>query len=293
MALNAPVQTGPAETDPPGIDPMVPRRYRVKKAWKELSDVATIELEPLDGEMMSFAPGQFNMLYAFGVGEVAISISGDAEDSGKLVHTIRNVGAVSGALASVSDGDMIGVRGPFGTAWPVAQETGRHIVFVAGGLGLAPLRPAIYHVLNHRDRYAGLTLIYGSRSPEDLLFAEEVRDWKSRFDTEVEVTVDHAAPGWTGQVGVVTVPLERALAGNNGAQISAFVCGPEIMMRFSVMSLMAAGVPEEKIWISMERNMKCAIGFCGHCQFGGDFICRDGPVFRHDQVAGLINRKEI
>ena len=272
---------------------MLPLRYRVKRAWQELSDVATMELEPLDGEMMAFQPGQFNMLYAFGVGEVAISISGDAADTGKLTHTIRNVGAVSGALTRVAEGDVIGVRGPFGSAWPVAGETGRHIVFVAGGLGLAPLRPAIYHVLNNREQYAGLTVIYGSRSPEDILYADEVREWKSRFDTEIEVTVDHAAPGWTGSVGVVTVPLDRTLAGSEGAAVSAFVCGPEIMMRFSVMSLMAAGVPEERIWLSMERNMKCAIGFCGHCQFQGDFICRDGPVFRHDQVARLIAKKEI
>lgn len=272
---------------------MLPRRYRVKRAWKELSDVATMELEPIDGDAVPFEPGQFNMLYAFGVGEVAISISGDAADSGKLTHTIRDVGAVSGALTGVSDGDVIGVRGPFGSAWPVAEQTGRHIVFVAGGLGLAPLRPAIYHVLNNRDQYAGMTLVYGARSPEDLLYAEEVREWKSRFDTEVEVTVDHAAPGWTGQVGVVTLPLDRTLAGSNGAEVSAFVCGPEIMMRFSVMSLTAAGVPENRIWISMERNMRCAIGFCGHCQFQGDFICRDGPVFRHDRVTRLIAMKEI
>ena len=170
---------------------------------------------------------------------------------------------------------------------------GDPVVFVAGGLGLAPLRPAIYHVLNNREHYTGMTLVYGARSPDDLLYAEEVRAWKSRFDTEIEVTVDHAAPGWTGCVGVVTVPLDRALAGNNGSEVSAFVCGPEIMMRFSVMSLMGGGVPEDRIWISMERNMKCAIGFCGHCQFGGDFICRDGPVFRHDRVSPLIRKKEI
>lgn len=272
---------------------MLPRRYRVKRAWKELSDVATMELEPIDGDAVPFEPGQFNMLYAFGVGEVAISISGDAADSGKLTHTIRDVGAVSGALTGVSDGDVIGVRGPFGSAWPVAEQTGRHIVFVAGGLGLAPLRPAIYHVLNNRDQYAGMTLVYGARSPEDLLYAEEVREWKSRFDTEVEVTVDHAAPGWTGQVGVVTLPLDRTLAGSNGAEVSAFVCGPEIMMRFSVMSLTAAGVPEDRIWISMERNMKCALGFCGHCQFGPDFVCRDGPVLRYDRVGTRLGAREV
>ncbi|WP_328804102.1 FAD/NAD(P)-binding protein [Roseibium aggregatum] len=274
-------------------DPMLPRRYRVKRVWKELGDVASLELEPIDGEPVPFQPGQFNMLYAFGVGEVAISISGDPADGSGLVHTIRNVGAVSAALTKVSDGDVIGVRGPFGTAWPVAQETGRNIVFVAGGLGLAPLRPAIYHVLQNRAHYSGLTLIYGARSPDDLLYAEEIKSWKSRFDTEVEITVDHAAPGWTGQVGVVTIGLDKALAGIDKAEVSAFLCGPEIMMRFSVMSLTAAGVPEERIWVSMERNMKCAVGFCGHCQFGPDFICRDGPVFRHDQVSRLISKKEV
>lgn len=271
---------------------MFPKRYRVQKAWDELADVRSMELVAVDGEHDGFAPGQFNMLYAFGVGEVAISISGDPDDKGKLVHTTRNVGAVSGAITRLQEGEVVGVRGPFGTAWPVKQETGRHIVFVAGGLGLAPLRPAIYHVLANRDQYSGMTLIYGARSPDELLYAEEIKAWKSRFDTEIEVTVDHAAPGWTGQVGVVTTPLARALSGSAADQISAFVCGPEIMMRFSVMSLTAAGVPEEKIWISMERNMKCAIGFCGHCQFGPDFICRDGPVFRQNRIGKLITRKE-
>ena len=274
-------------------DPMLPRRYRVLRTWSELADVRTMELQPVDGEMVPFLPGQFNMLYAFGVGEVAISISGDAADESKIVHTTRSVGAVSTALNSVADGDVIGVRGPFGTAWPVAAEKGRHIVFVAGGLGLAPLRPAIYHVLNNREDYAGMTLVYGARSPQDLLYPYELQSWRARFDVDVQVTVDHASPGWSGQVGVVTTVLDRALAGVDGSSVSAFVCGPEIMMRFSVSSLKALGVAEDKVWISMERNMKCAIGFCGHCQFGPDFICRDGPVFRHDKVAPLMAKREI
>jgi NAD(P)H-flavin reductase len=233
------------------------------------------------------------MLYVFGIGEVAISISGDAADPGKLVHTTRSVGAVSSALTRLRAGEMVGVRGPFGSPWPVAAETGRNIVFVAGGLGLAPLRPAIYHVLANRQNYTGLTLVYGARSPDELVFAEEIKAWKSRFDTEVEVTVDHAQPGWSGRVGVVTTVLDRAVVGVDPASISAFVCGPEVMMRFTVMSLREAGVTPDRIWISMERNMKCAIGFCGHCQFGPDFVCRDGPVFRHDRVAGLIAMEEI
>jgi len=272
---------------------MLPRRYRVHSTWAELAGVASMELTPVDGAAVVFQPGQFNMLYAFGVGEIAISISGDPAEPDRLIHTTRSVGAVSAALTDLRQGDMLGVRGPFGSAWPVAAETGRHIVFVAGGLGLAPLRPAIYHVLEHRERYAGVTLVYGARSPDELLYAEEIKAWKSRFDTEVEVTVDHAGSAWTGRVGVVTTCLDRALAGLDPATVSAFLCGPEIMMRFSVMGLADAGVPPDRVWISMERNMKCAIGFCGHCQFGPEFVCRDGPVFRHDHVAQLLSMKEI
>lgn len=274
-------------------DPMVPRRFRVDRAWSEIDGVASIELRPIDGGPVAFKPGQFNMLYAFGVGEIAVSISGDAAQRDRLVHTTRAVGAVSRAITQLNEGDMVGVRGPFGSAWPIAGQTGRHAVFVAGGLGLAPLRPAIYHVLANRSDYAGLTLIYGARSPQDLLYADEVARWKSRFDVEVEVTVDHAAPGWTGRVGVVTTVMDRALAGGDPALISAFLCGPEIMMRYGVMTLEAAGVGLDRIWVSLERNMKCAIGFCGHCQFGPTFVCRDGPVYRHDQIAHLINKSEV
>lgn len=274
-------------------DPMIPRRYRVLRAWGELADVGSMELFPLDGAVPGFQPGQFNMLYAFGIGEAAISISGDPADPDRLIHTVRSVGKVSAALTSLKDGDMVGVRGPFGTGWPIAAQTGRHIVIVTGGLGLAPLRPAIYHVLANREDYAGFTLVYGARSPDDLLYAEEIRAWKSRFDTEVEVTVDHATAGWTGRVGVVTTCLDRALAGLDPANISALVCGPEIMMRFAVKCLNDGGVPQDSIWVSMERNMKCAVGFCGHCQFGPDFVCRDGPVFRYDRIAALMARKEI
>ncbi len=277
----------------PMSDPMVPRRFRVARVWPELPDVASMELEPVDGATAAFEPGQFNMLYVFGVGEIPVSISGDPSKPGLLVHTTRGVGAVSRAVTALKAGDMIGLRGPFGTAWPVARETGRHILFVAGGLGLAPLRPAIYHVLANRADYAGMTLIYGARSPDELLFVDEVRGWKSRLDTEVEVTVDHAAPGWTGRVGMVTTAFDSALGGTDPASVSAFVCGPEIMMRFSALDLTGRGVTGDRIWLSMERNMKCAIGLCGHCQFGPDFVCRDGPVFTWAHLARLIVKKEI
>ncbi len=273
-------------------DPMLPRRFRVAAVTEDLADVRTLELEPLDGAEVSFQPGQFNMLWAFGIGEAAISISGRS-DEGRLMHTIRAVGAITRALAAARPGEVIGVRGPFGTPWPIEAQESRHIVFIAGGLGLAPLRPAIHHVLAHRDRYAGLSLIFGARNPEQLLFADEIRQWKARFDTEVEVTVDHAAPGWTGRVGVVTDCIEHALTGSDRAAVSAFVCGPEVMMRFAAEALSSAGVASDRIWLSMERNMKCAVGLCGHCQWGPNFICRDGPVFPYDRIAGALNVKEL
>ncbi len=272
---------------------MLPRRFRVLRAWAEIKGVASMEIVPVEGPPQHFLPGQFNMLYVFGVGEIPVSISGDPARPATIVHTTRDVGSVSAALTRLRPGDMVGLRGPFGSVWPVTNEAGRHAVFVAGGLGLAPLRPAIYHVLANRAAYSGLTIVYGARSPDDILFGEELRTWKSRLDTSVEVTVDRAAPVWTGRVGVVTGALDRALAGISAADVSAFVCGPEIMMRFSVQVLNAAKVPQDRIWISMERNMKCALGFCGHCQFGPDFVCKDGPVFRHDKVAARIAVKEL
>ncbi|WP_241559872.1 FAD/NAD(P)-binding protein [Solirhodobacter olei] len=277
----------------PTPDPMLPRRYRVTRAKGEIAGTATVELAPIDGAPMTFSPGQFNMLYAFGVGEIPVSISGDPARPGQLTHTTRDVGLVSKAIVGLKEGDMLGIRGPFGSAWPIEAAAGRHALFIAGGLGLAPLRPAIYHVLNNRADYAGLTLVYGARSPDELLYAEEISTWKSRLDTEVEVTVDHARPGWTGRVGVVTTALPHALAGTDPATIEAFICGPEIMMRFTLQALEAAGVSSDHCWVSMERNMKCALGFCGHCQFGGDFICKDGPVFRHDTVAARLGLKEL
>ena len=274
------------------MDPMLPRRYRVLRARPESAGVATVDLAPVDGPPMRFAPGQFNMLYAFGVGEIPVSISGDAA-APVLTHTTRDVGPVSRAIVGLKEGDMLGVRGPFGTPWPLAAARGRHVLVVAGGLGLAPVRPILTHVLANRADHAGLTLVYGARSPQDLLYADDLRDWRARPDATVEVTVDHARPGWTGRVGVVTTLIPRALAGVAPDSVTAFLCGPEIMMRFCVQALGQIGIPPSACWVSLERNMKCAVGFCGHCQFGGDFICKDGPVFRYDRVAARIGVKEL
>jgi NAD(P)H-flavin reductase len=272
-------------------DPFVPKFYRVGSVRRELPDTVTLELNPLAGTRPRYAPGQFNMLYAFGVGEVAISMSGNCADESSFVHTVRAVGAVSGAIAALEPGATIGVRGPFGTSWPIADAEGSDVVVVAGGLGLAPLRPAIYAILANRDRYGRVAIVFGSRSPADLLYRHEIEEWRRRLDVDIEVTVDHAAADWHGNVGVVPTLIPRLAFDPHEAV--ALVCGPEVMMRFTANALLHAGVPAGRIYLSMERNMKCAIGLCGHCQFGPDFICKDGPVMPFERIRTILSIREI
>lgn len=272
-------------------DPMTPRLFRVTKSRRETADTLTIELEAEDGKPFAFQPGQFNMLYAFGIGESAISIAGDAADSSRLVHTIRVVGKVSEALAEAKPGTVIGVRGPFGRPWPMEALRGQDLIFVAGGVGLAPLRAAILHAIANRRDFGRVMILYGSRTPADLLYEDELHEWRGSFSLTCKVTVDRSGSDWHGRVGVVTKLIEAAEFDVTAA--TAMMCGPEVMMRFSVETLMAAGLPESQIYVSMERNMKCATGFCGHCQLGGVFICRHGPVFRHDEIAEFNRIREL
>jgi len=272
-------------------DPFLPQPYRVERRRRELIGAVTLELMPLSGKRPEFLPGQFNMLYVFGVGEVAISLSGDAECDPGFVHTVRNVGAVSGALASLEVGASVGVRGPFGRGWPLAAAEGFDVLLVAGGLGLAPLRPALYAILARRERYGRVVILVGSRSPEDILYHRELEHWRRRSDLEVLLTVDHADAGWHGHVGVV--PALIAHAGLDPHRTFALVCGPEVMMRFTANALLAIGIAPERIQLSMERNMKCAVGQCGHCQFGSFFVCKDGPVLGLDRIGGILAVPEI
>lgn len=273
------------------LGPMTPVVFRVLKKRRELSDVFTLTLTPSGATEFSFAPGQFNMLYIFGVGEVPISMSGDPNQTDNLVHTVRSVGAVTTAINRLRSGDALGVRGPFGSRWPLEKAFGRDLVIVTGGLGIAPLRPAIYQVLSQRERFGKVTLLYGARTPNDMLYRKELARWRGRFDLEVEATVDSAPSGWRGNVGVVTALIPRAQF--DPANVLAFVCGPEVMMRFSVLELQTCGVAKDRIFVSMERNMKCAIGFCGHCQFGAAFLCKDGPVIGCDRVETWFGKREI
>jgi NAD(P)H-flavin reductase len=273
-------------------NPMLPWPFQIRRFKFETEDTFTVELQPLgDLEEYTFLPGQFNMIYVFGVGEIPISISGDPANPRILVHTTRAVGAVTKAMDKMRRGDILGIRGPYGTPWPIDKAEGRDVVFVAGGIGLAPLRPALYEVVAHRERYGKVVLLYGTRTPTDVLFRQELEHWRARFDLEIYVTVDRAMSGWRGNVGVVTNLISRAPF--DPSNTMAFVCGPEVMMRFTTMELHKRGVDNEHIFVSMERNMKCAIGMCGHCQFGSVFVCKDGPVFRYSQIKDMLVKWEI
>ena len=263
-----------------------PRLLRVKATRKETHDTVSLEI---DDPMTVYAPGQFNMLYAFGKGEVPISIS--AVHGERVTHTVRSVGLVTDALASMPAGAVIGVRGPFGRGWPLEELRGKDVVVVGGGLGLAPLRPAVHALLAHRAEYGRLVLLYGARTPADLLFTREVERWRGRFDVEVMVTVDAATQAWRGDVGVVTKLFSRVSVDEQRA--ASLVCGPEVMMRFAAAGLVDAGFDEANIWLSMERNMQCGAGVCGHCQLGPLLICRDGPVFPMSQLAPLLRVREM
>jgi NAD(P)H-flavin reductase len=273
-------------------DPMLPRPYLVQNVRKEIPDTFTLDLVPEDGSAIpSFTTGQFNMLYMFGLGEIPISISGDPTRPEPLVHTIRAVGTVSRMMQELKPADIIGVRGPFGSHWPIEQAIGKDVVIITGGIGLAPLRPVIYQVLAQREKYNRVSLIYGARTPEDILYRKECEHWQKQPYLDVYITVDRGTSSWRGSVGLVTKLIPRASF--DPLNTIALVCGPEIMMRFSALELEKRGIPAENIFISMERNMKCAIGFCGHCQYNRSFVCKDGPVFSYSSVQDLLVKREI
>ncbi len=273
-------------------DPDTMLRYRVVDRIRQTADTATLVLAPIDGAAQRFRAGQFMMLYRFGVGEIAISISGDPCAPGDLLeHTIRSVGAVSAALHDSPPGAVIGVRGPFGTGWDLDSVVGRDLVVVGGGVGVAPLRPIVLEALARRAEYGRIVLITGARTPDEILFRDDQRAWHADGRLELYRTVDHPAPGWTGRVGFVTEPL-RTLVVDPG-RTTAFLCGPEPMMRFCAQTLIRHGMARADIRLSMERNMQCGVGRCGHCQLGPLLICRDGPVVDYAVAGPLMTVREL
>jgi NAD(P)H-flavin reductase len=266
--------------------PWEPRSFRVQAIRVETADTTTLWLEPSDGRPMAFAPGQFAMLGRPGHAEVPISMSGDPTEPALLQHTVRAVGDASRALARSRPGDIVLVRGPYGRGWDVERAHGGDIVLVAGGIGLAPLRPAILTVLRTRAEYRRLVVLYGSRTPDQLLFRRELQSWRTRDDMQFKVTVDAAPPSWRGRVGLITGLLDAADWDTSGAHV--FVCGPEVMMRIVAETLVDRDVDPNRLHLSMERNMKCGIGLCGHCQLREQFVCVDGPVFDYTTIAPLL-----
>lgn len=268
-------------------DVLTPVVATVRGVHQDTEDTYTLTLET--PEPFHFEAGQFNMLYTPGSGESAISISGDTSDSSVLVHTIRAVGNVTRGLVSLKPGDQLGVRGPFGKPWPMDTVTGRDVVIIAGGIGLAPLRPTILALSAMRDKIGRLTVIYGARTPDDMLYPNEFLGWKDAFTARA--TVDTAPSTWRGNMGVVTRLISPKDFDPETA--IAMICGPEIMMKFAVSTLNGLGMSDDRIYVSMERNMKCAAGFCGHCQYGQYFICKDGPVFSFDEIRDLFSAREV
>ena len=267
---------------------MTPELFRVKKRVLNNHNVVTLTLDPK--QKFHFLPGQFNMLYAFGIGEIPISISGAPQNPKELIHTIKNVGAVSQAIFNSEVKTQIGVRGPYGKGWPLNLAKGKDLILVAGGIGLAPLRPVLEYVSNNRDEFNKVILLYGARRKEDLLFQEDFARWRSN-QIECLATLDLGDPNWNGHVGLVTSLLNYI--DFNPDKALAMICGPEIMFRFVSQDLIRRGMFEKEIYLSLERNMKCAIGNCGHCQLGPYFLCQDGPVVNYQKMKKLISIREL
>ena len=269
--------------------PMVPAEAVIRSVTPEIDGVATYEFafrDPERARAFAFQPGQFNMLYVPGLPEVPISLSADPRATDTWAHTIRLAGNTTRAIAALGEGGTLGLRGPYGSAWPLDACRDGNVIILAGGIGLAPLRSAIYAILAQRAAYGAVTLLYGARSPNTLLYSQEFDAWR-RDGIEILTTVDRADGTWTGDVGVVPQLLER-LPLRNAPQTRVLICGPEVMMRFSAAEAIRNGIPTTQIWVSLERNMQCAIGWCGHCQLGPAFICRDGPILRYDRIADFL-----
>lgn len=274
------------------VTDMTPVPYRVRSRVVENADSVTLCLEPIAAVLPAPAPGEFMMMYAHGVGEVAISVSGDpSRRDGTVTHTVRAVGAVSSALCATQPGGSLGLRGPFGTGWGLREAAGRDLVVVAGGVGLAPLRPVVLGALADRDRYGRVVVIAGARAQRDFLYATEIAEWQRDPRLEVHLTVDVPLQGWPGETGFVTEPLRRLRLQRE--RTTAFLCGPEAMMRSGALALLEKGIAARDIRVSLERNMQCGIGWCGHCQLGPLLLCRDGPVVGYDVAQALLEVVEL
>ncbi|OGO27446.1 MAG: hypothetical protein A2136_02890 [Chloroflexi bacterium RBG_16_54_11] len=272
---------------------MQPFMAEITEIVHEAPNVSTYWLRFFDKGLQDgfhFKAGQFNMLLVPGLGEAAISISSDMEELGRIAHTVRIAGNVTSAISRMSVGDVLGVRGPFGSWWCFEDCIGKDIVIAAGGIGLPPLRPVLYYIMHHRREFGRVIVLYGARTPNDLQFTREYKAWQEA-GIEIDVTVDRGDDTWTGRVGVVPILFYNTRLDPKNTVI--LTCGPEIMIRFVIFEALARRVPPERIFVSLERNMKCGLGSCGHCQIGPYFVCKDGPIFSFDQLQPYVNVEEL
>jgi NAD(P)H-flavin reductase len=282
----------PTLEQPAVMHPLAPELFRIQRVREESHDTFSFEIAPASGpRKLSFRAGQFVMLYVYGAGEVPVTLSGDPANHRYYRITARAVGNVTRALRQLKRGDLLGVRGPFGTCWPVEQAEGNDVLLVAGGIGIVALRAALYRLFADRSRYGKIVLLYGARKPEDLLHYPDLRQWKEEQDLELYCSVDRATAAWQGHVGVMTTLLPRAPV--NPANAIAFICGPEVVTRFALRELLYRGLAGDRLYVYFQRNMQCGHGLCGHCQFGPFFICRDGPVLRYDHIQNFLGKAEV
>lgn len=276
------------------MNPYLIHPATIVEKTQEARDIFTYRLRFLDQAArrgFRFAGGQFNMVYAFGVGEVAISIVSDPEDPELLDHTIRIVGRTTQAIGRLGPGDSLGIRGPYGRGWPLEKARGKDVVIITGGLGCAPVVGAIEYIFRRRDNYGAVKILHGVKAPHDLLYRERFDAWRRQPDTEVFLSSDQPAKSWQYHIGVVTELFERVQF--TPGRTIVLMCGPEIMMRVGIPILVRRGVSESSVYVSLERHMECGIGLCGHCQLGPYFLCKDGPVMRYDTVAPWLGRHGI
>lgn len=273
-------------------DIYLPYAARIKSRSQESADIFTLTLEFCDAEQrqaFQFLPGQFNMLYLFGVGEVAISIVSDPKHPHLLSHTIRRVGRVTQGLSLLKVGESVGIRGPFGRGWPLRQAKGKNVLIMTGGLGCAPSVSMINYIMNRRHEFKRLTILQGVKHSDDLIFRKQYEAWQTHPDTQVLLAADMSTPNWPGHTGLITELLNKIDLPTDDT--ICLMCGPEAMFIAAIKRLLKMGLSAERIFLSLERNMECAVGHCGHCQFGAKFICKDGPVFACSEIQHLLGRK--